>query len=70
MAFAAINFSLVPAAPLAEQVRQCRAAVAWSREHAAEFGAGMTEKIDPTECPAAIKQASDLIVKLKTLSER
>ena len=38
VAFAAVNFSLVPSATLAEQVRQSRAAVAWVREHAHELG--------------------------------
>jgi arylformamidase len=38
-AFVAVNFSLVPAATLAEQVRQNRAAVAWVHQHAREFGA-------------------------------
>ena len=32
------NYALVPEVPLAELVRQCRAAVAWTHAQAAEFG--------------------------------
>jgi hypothetical protein len=38
--------------------------------YAAAFGAGMTDEMDRKTCPAVIKQATDMIVKLKTLSER
>jgi arylformamidase len=34
----AVNYTLAPFAPLAEIVRQCRAAVAWLHAHAHEFG--------------------------------
>ncbi|MBI2586766.1 MAG: alpha/beta hydrolase [Rhodospirillales bacterium] len=33
-----VNYALVPAVDLDEQVRQCRAAVAWAYRHAGEFG--------------------------------
>jgi arylformamidase len=36
--YIAVNFSLVPTVRLEEQVRQNRAAVAWIRQHAAEYG--------------------------------
>jgi arylformamidase len=39
VAYIAVNFSLVPDVPLAEQVRQCRAAVAWTFQNAESFGA-------------------------------
>jgi alanine-alpha-ketoisovalerate/valine-pyruvate aminotransferase len=38
--------------------------------YAAAFGAGMTDQMDRKTCPAAIKQATDMIAKLKILSER
>jgi hypothetical protein len=38
--------------------------------YAAAFGAGMTEQMDKKTCPAAIKEATEMIGKLKTLSER
>jgi hypothetical protein len=37
---------------------------------AAAFGVGMSEQVDPKKCPEAIKQATAMIAKLKTLSER
>lgn len=37
---------------------------------AAAFGAGVTEPMDPKACPAAIKQATEMIGKLKMLSQR
>lgn len=37
---------------------------------AAAFGSGVAESIDPKNCPAAIKKASEMVVKLKTLAER
>lgn len=33
-----VNYALVPAVDLDEQVRQCRAAVAWTYRHAGDFG--------------------------------
>ncbi len=39
VAYIAINFSLVPEVSLGEQVRQCRAAVAWAFTNAESFGA-------------------------------
>ena len=38
--------------------------------YAAAFGVGMTEQMDQKACPAAIKQATEMIAKLKILSER
>jgi hypothetical protein len=38
--------------------------------YAAAFGAGMSEQMDPNKCPAAIKQATEMVAKLKILSER
>jgi hypothetical protein len=38
--------------------------------YAAAFGAGMSEQLDRKICPAAIKQATEMIAKLKILSER
>jgi hypothetical protein len=37
---------------------------------AAAFGMGMSEPMDPKKCPEAIQQATEMIGKLKTLSER
>ena len=42
--FIAVDFALLPTEPLAEQVRQARAAVAWARRHAADHG-GDPEKL-------------------------
>lgn len=36
--FLAVDFALVPAEPLGEQVRQARAAAAWAWRHAADYG--------------------------------
>ena len=38
--------------------------------YAASFGVGMTEPVDRKACPEAIKQATELLGKLKVLSER
>ena len=38
--------------------------------YAAAFGAGMSEQLDRKICPAAIKQATEMIAKLKILSDR
>jgi alanine-alpha-ketoisovalerate/valine-pyruvate aminotransferase len=38
--------------------------------YAAAFGAGMSEQMDRKTCPAAIKQATEMVAKLKILSER
>lgn len=38
--------------------------------YAAAFGAGMTEQMDTKKCPEAIKQAGEMIEKLKVLSAR
>jgi arylformamidase len=35
---AVINYDLIPAAPMAEQVRQCRAALRWVLAHIGEYG--------------------------------
>jgi hypothetical protein len=37
---------------------------------AAAFGAGMTEQMDTKKCPEAIKQAEEMIGKLKVLTSR
>ena len=37
---------------------------------AAAFGAGASEKMDAKDCPAAIKQADEMITKLKILAAR
>ena len=38
--------------------------------YAAAFGTGVAEPIDQKACPAVIKQAADMIAKLKVLSDR
>jgi hypothetical protein len=38
--------------------------------YAAAFGAGASEQMDRQACPAAIKEATDMVAKLKTLSAR
>lgn len=37
---------------------------------AAAFGAGAVQKMEPKDCPAVIKQAEEMIDKLKVLSSR
>ena len=37
---------------------------------AAAFGAGSVQKMDPKDCPGVIKQAEEMIGKLKVLSSR